>query len=500
MNATNVLSLLFVLLLFFGGSDTAAGEPIKVVYLGGQSEGTLEILYIQGQPYVSLASLAREFGGSFYWAPITRKMVLRLYGRRLTISLHNTTVLLDDRALNLPVEPTFHEGLVCVPAAPFFDILGEILPQRLRWDPVRAIVVASPSETTITGLSVEERVNGTLISIATTDSLRVEVTTSEPAWLHLSLKGGTLDPERIARTQPKGDVRDIRVQQYEGYAQISLLLSDRIVKYDVLYPEEAGRIEVALRRPHKIEVDRERIVFHTVVVDPGHGGKDPGAIGPGGTEEKDVTLDIARRLAYLLERNLKVRTVMTRSTDEFVSLTDRVRIAQRSKGTLFISLHCNSISNRHASGTETYFLSEAKTEEAREVARRENASLRFERPLGEIVEDDFVLRDLSILIPDIVGGMASDQYLKESQDLAALVQSEIVRASGLEDRGVKQAGFYVMKGTLATMPSVLVEVAFLSNPYEEKLLKRISFRKSIARAIYWSIKAFKQTHEVGHGL
>jgi len=498
MSARTGFALLCILSLLLGVGG-AAGERVKVIYLDGHPEGALEILYLYDLPYVSLVSLAEEFEGSLYWAPVTRKMVLRLHGRRFTVTVHNTTVLLDDRVLNLPSEPLFHGGSVYVPAEPFFHLLGDVFSHRLRWDPGRAIVVASPGETNITGVVIEERTNGTLVTVAITDSLSVEETTSEPSWLHLSLKGGTLDPDRIAGTRPKGDVQEIRVQQYEEYAQISLLLSDRVVKYDVLPPEGGGRIEVALRRAHKIQVDRERIVFHTIVIDPGHGGKDPGAIGPGGTQEKEITLDVAERLAYLLEKNLKVRVVMTRSEDDFVSLTDRVRIAQRSRGTLFISLHCNSIRNRQAGGTETYFLSEAKTEEAREVARRENASLRFEWPLGEIVEEDFVLRDLSLLVPDILGDMASDQSLKESQDLAALVQSEIVRASGLKDRGVKQAGFYVMKGTLATMPSVLVEMAFLSNPYEEKLLKRTSFRKSIARAIYWSIKAFKQTHEVIHG-
>jgi N-acetylmuramoyl-L-alanine amidase len=144
---------------------------------------------------------------------------------------------------------------------------------------------------------------------------------------------------------------------------------------------------------------------------------------------------------------------------------------------------------RGAGGTEVYFLSEARTEEAREVARRENEALAFEENGTAGNNGNSVLRD-------IFEGMSSDQYLKESQDLAAEIRGAVARTGGmLKDRGVKQAGFYVMKGTQARMPSVLVEMAFISSPREERLLKTESFQKQLAGAIFEGVQAFKEKAE-----
>lgn len=237
---------------------------------------------------------------------------------------------------------------------------------------------------------------------------------------------------------------------------------------------------------------REAWKIHTVIIDPGHGGKDQGAVGPTGLEEKEVALKVALHLKAMIEQRLRIRAVLTRSSDEFVSLGRRARVALENDGRMFISLHCNAAKRRQrgAGGTEVYFLSEARTEEAREVARRENAALAFEEngAPGE-ANGNPVLRD-------IFEGMSSDQYLKESQGLAAEIRGAVARAGGmLRDRGVKQAGFYVMKGTQARMPSVLVEMAFISSPREERLLRTESFQKQLAGAILEGVRGFKAKAE-----
>ena len=238
--------------------------------------------------------------------------------------------------------------------------------------------------------------------------------------------------------------------------------------------------------------EREAWKIHTVIIDPGHGGKDQGAVGPTGLEEKEVALKVALHLKAMIEQRLRVRAVLTRSSDEFVSLGRRARIALENDGRVFISLHCNAANRRGrgAGGTEVYFLSEARTEEAREVARRENAALAFEENgASGGANGNPVLRG-------IFEGMSSDQYLKESQDLAAEIRGAVARAGGmLKDRGVKQAGFYVMKGTQARMPSVLVEMAFISSPREERLLRTESFQKQLAGAILEGVRDFKAKAE-----
>jgi len=160
-----------------------------------------------------------------------------------------------------------------------------------------------------------------------------------------------------------------------------------------------------------------------------------------------------------------------------------------------VSIHCNGHRISSYRGTEVFFLSEAKTEDAMRVAQLENSALKFEFPSGldqTVSEEDFSLMDMLSMI---TMEMTSTTFLKESQELARLVQSHLANRLGIRDRGVKQAGFYVMQGTLPTMPSVLVEVAFISNAHDEKLLKQRAFRNKAAQGIFYGIKAFVDKYQ-----
>lgn len=234
---------------------------------------------------------------------------------------------------------------------------------------------------------------------------------------------------------------------------------------------------------------KARWAIDRIAIDPGHGGRDPGALGSNRTREKDITLAVARRLGRRLRDDLGVDVVYTREKDVFVRLGDRARIARAAGADMFVSLHCNAGTRRAAGGIEVYFLSEAKTAAAAAVAERENAAIAFEEEPDTDDEDQGTLRG-------IARGILSSQYLKESQDLAASVRRSLVtRFRNLDDRGVKQANFYVMRGTMGVMPSILVEMGFISNPQEEKLMKKASFQKEMADAIFEGIRTFKEAHE-----
>ena len=235
------------------------------------------------------------------------------------------------------------------------------------------------------------------------------------------------------------------------------------------------------------KVDPERWTIDTVIIDPGHGGRDPGAQGKRGTKEKDIVLKVSVRLAALLEKRLGVRAVLTRNTDRFVTLGQRARIARKNQGKLFVSIHCNASRSRRARGFEIYFLSEARTEEAAEVARRENAVLDLEDHDEPAAMDE---------IEGIQFGLLSTQFLKESQDLAADIRAEVVGSiRPLPDRGVRQANFYVMRGTMGDMPSVLVEIGFVSNPAEERQMRQRAYQRKMAEAIFNGIRNFKHRYE-----
>jgi N-acetylmuramoyl-L-alanine amidase len=222
----------------------------------------------------------------------------------------------------------------------------------------------------------------------------------------------------------------------------------------------------------------------TVVIDAGHGGTETGAIGPGGLQEKDATLQIARRVAQALPHLVSCRVVLTRDSDSVISLDDRTSVANHEKADLFLSIHANSSRATGAHGSETYYLSlEASDKLAQEVAAREN-TLPAAPPAGPQPPGgarspvlDFILWDL-----------AQSAHIKDSSELADTIQKELNTISGTENRGIKQAPFRVLVG--ATMPAVLVETAFISNAEEEKKLSSPVFQQNVADGISRAIAGF----------
>jgi N-acetylmuramoyl-L-alanine amidase len=236
----------------------------------------------------------------------------------------------------------------------------------------------------------------------------------------------------------------------------------------------------------RVVLPSDRTGIHTIVIDPGHGGAESGAVSPGGTLEKDLTLALARSLESRLESRLPVRVILTRSQDTDLSLEERTAIANQNKADLFISLHLNSSLGESAYGAETYFLSlEASDEAAAAAARAENAFAGGEPPPSD--EGD-PLYDLQLMLWDL----AQTNHLAESQAFAKLVQQELNTALGLRDRGVKQAPFVVLNG--AAMPAVLVEFGFLSNPDEEKKLRDAGHRSELVEAMVRAVSRYRALH------
>jgi N-acetylmuramoyl-L-alanine amidase len=225
--------------------------------------------------------------------------------------------------------------------------------------------------------------------------------------------------------------------------------------------------------------------LRTVVIDPGHGGEETGAKGVAGTLEKDVALQIARRLKGLLVNNLGLQVFMTRERDEYLDLDTRTAVANNYKADLFISIHANASRARSAAGTEVYFLSyQASDEESRRLAQSEGS-------LPEAPPSASAAPDLAMILWD----MAQAEHLEESSALASRIQEELATARGAEGRGVKQAPFRVLVG--AAMPAALVEVAFISNPEEEKLLVSDEFQAKVANAILRGVARYRQERSSG---
>ncbi len=217
-----------------------------------------------------------------------------------------------------------------------------------------------------------------------------------------------------------------------------------------------------------------------IVVDPGHGGHDPGAMGAGGTKEKDVVLQIGLRLAKKLREELGVDVVMTRSTDVFLELQERTALANKVGADLFVSVHANAALNRATSGIETYYLNLAKTEKVAQLAAKENGT---------------TLEKVSLL-QAVLFDLMANYKLNDSARLADEVQKAVHnrvsgRYDGVKNLGVKQGPFYVLVG--ATMPSVLVETSFVSNAREEERLKDPAYQELVASGIVDGIRGYAAT-------
>jgi N-acetylmuramoyl-L-alanine amidase len=213
--------------------------------------------------------------------------------------------------------------------------------------------------------------------------------------------------------------------------------------------------------------------IRTIVIDPGHGGKDPGAIGRNGLKEKDITLDVALRLKKQIQTDCRCKVLMTRSTDVFIPLDERTAFANTVDADLFISIHVNSNKRKSAKGVETYFLSPARSKNESYVAAREN--------MIQQENDNEDMNDLAFILFD----MQNTDKINESSRMAGTIQRSLAGKLGstyrIKNNGVKQAMFYVLHG--AKMPSILVETSFISNPAEEKLLKSSDYKDTIALGI-----------------
>ena len=227
--------------------------------------------------------------------------------------------------------------------------------------------------------------------------------------------------------------------------------------------------------------EQEKWEFKTIVIDAGHGGKDPGAVGYRGTKEKDIALDVAKRLEKKLSKNMNVKIIMTRDEDVFLRLGERTKIANESNGNLFISNHTNAAEDRRASGFETFLIGPNKNEAAVRVAARENAVLELEGTTGKKLTNEDLIK----------ATIAQSAFASKSEQFASMVQKEIKKRVQSRDRGVKQAGFYVLMG--ASMPNVLVELGFISNPSEEKKLRSPQYRDQLATAIYRAVEQYQKT-------
>jgi len=281
---------------------------------------------------------------------------------------------------------------------------------------------------------------------------------------------------RVGQFKP-GVVRIVLDMKGAGQHKVFLLRDPPRLVVDVY------RLGEPVARPAKKPAAKSRPRtarrIRKIVLDPGHGGKDPGALGPDGIREKDIVLSIGKKLAQRLRRDMGVEVVLTRSRDVFIPLEDRTALANAEQADLFISLHSNASRNHRSGGLETYYLDNTTDEAAIRLAARENSTSRRN------------ITDLQFILSDLV----QNSKLADSVSLANHLQSSLVRSTrrryrGAKDLGVKKGLFYVLVG--ARMPAVLAEIFFVTNRAEARSLKNRSFQNAIVNGLYEGIRKYNQ--------
>lgn len=296
----------------------------------------------------------------------------------------------------------------------------------------------------------------------------------DPERLYFDLKN-TVVTKEIVESVPIGDdiLKTVRAGQFTCDTVRVVLDLKEFQEFNVFVLEDPARLVIDVYGKEKGAIPDKASLTRRIVIDPGHGGHDPGAVGLNGLYEKDVVLDIALKLKEILSKNPLYEVFLTRDKDIYIPLEARTAIANKRRADLFVSIHANASQTRKAKGVETYLLNWTDNDEANRVAARENKiSLKKMKEINKQMD----------VLGGILGDLERQMKRDESVNLANQIQNSMITTlDGRENLGVKWAMFFVLFG--ARMPSVLVEVSFISNPEEEKLLSDVSYRSQIAHAI-----------------
>ncbi|MFN3561161.1 MAG: N-acetylmuramoyl-L-alanine amidase [Chloroherpetonaceae bacterium] len=362
---------------------------------------------------------------------------------------------------------------------------------------------------TIQNIIVEEKVNGVIVRIISTKpNLKYEfIPPDKNGFAYLTFVGATGDMQALSQTFKNGFLRRIKPISLRGSLQLTfefdaqkytikstdltreqgtnnfILLALRDVNVQEIIEQENKEVQINAT----LDEQRSKWKLDVIALDAGHGGKDVGAIGASGHYEKDITLAIVKKVGKLIEKNWKdVKVVYTRDSDKFVELDERGKIANRHNAKLFVSVHCNASVNRKADGVEVYLLGLHKTDAALKVAQRENAVM--------VEESDYQERYKNFTEENLIMvTMAQNAFVHQSEKLAEIISNDIARRAARQNRGVKQAGFMVL--WTPSMPSILIETGYISNPNEEKFLASETGQTLIAEAIFEGLEKYRRDYE-----
>ncbi len=513
-------SVALLLGVMLGVTLCSSAEAARVrVYL--EKEGlTFSTVMIHGAEYLPLKTLARAVGSQSTGAPTQGNARITLGDSAISLTIGSPEVWIGKNVVVLSESPRQLGKSMVVPLELLPIALGARYGEdHVTWDPETRVAKVAEQAYSLRLLRFRTYPDHTRVVLEGTRPHDVVLREDGASGrVVLEVKRGIVNPSIRTSQVSDGLVTSIEIRQLHNDSEVTIHGRERSLGSKVfalegpdrividLFPRERQerhsrpadtvskmpRGRVAPSKPADRAIEASELsdalsvepLVKTVVIDPGHGGRDAGAIGQSGAKEKDIVLDIGLRLERLIREQLGMKVIMTRTEDVFVPLENRTMIANRHHADFFISLHVNAAPGSRAIGFETYFLSREPSDRgAKASAVRENTVLNLEG----------VGQDAQRGLKTVLWDLAQTFYVKESSELAELLLNELGQSLKVENRGIKSAPFFVLIG--AAMPSVLVEVAFITNPDEEHKLEQEMYRQQIADALLAGIAKFRTRYE-----
>lgn len=489
---------LYILITIFLIAVSSSAKTLDVSVSGG----TEKINYYEKNDivYFSFSQLVELLGGVLDWEIIGHKITYKSDTTHLGFLLSSSFFEYNDSVFNLTYPVEMKEGQLYLPIETAIPFIDRIFQQKITWDRKSKNISVNSEYFNINDISISSKANGLLIELFMSTALAYEVFVTEGNWINISVRDGKLNSSRILSRRDHRYMYELKAHQVAGAAQVSIRLKRTVENWHHKIQYDPTRIQISIAdagfeieasdSQSKIGPD-DRI--DVIVIDPGHGGKQYGAVGRNGTREKDVALEIGKRLAKLIRKDKQFKVIMTRDQDETVTLEKRAEIANEAGADLFISIHANSSVKQQIRGWNVFYLAPARNDSARGVAQFENSSFLRDQEVSDDNDNNETNDLYNDPVLSILNEMIMTEFQAESQDFAKMVDKEFRRSLKTPARGVDMAGFFVLNKVYT--PSVLVECAFISNKTEEKLLKSKDYQEDVAESIYKAILRFKEKFE-----
>jgi N-acetylmuramoyl-L-alanine amidase len=463
--------------------------------------------------YFSIKDFAEAVSINYFYNQENGKIELKFDNYLLKITAKNPYFVITERTTGnqtvyqLPTSSYIFDGQIFVPLVFSIDPIEQAWGKQLTFNTPNKLIVGSDTETKetkffadeikylpkssfeITGLTISERANGTLITVQSDKRIPSYFSSFKDGILTIIFRQVNSDTIKTSRKNLSGLIKNIKSRNIGPDTEFQLSVGNEYSTNEVMNAGESNDIVITIHNKifsstEEVKKTKDKWSFDVIVIDPGHGGKDPGAVGLNNTKEKEINLAVALELGKLIENEMKeVKVVYTRNTDTFVDLYKRGKIANEHNGKLFISIHCNSTEKKptNVNGIEVYLLRPGRTQEAISIAERENRVIEYEDDpdrYEQLTDENFILVS-----------MAHSAYMKYSESFADMLNTQFKNNTRLKARGVKQAGFYVLVG--ASMPGVLIESGFISNSTDKNYLRSAFGKKQLAQAIFEAIKEYR---------